>query len=98
MSNTIRKISIANSFSRLLRQHLHLDAMKHVVILNALEDDKSVCHTHDFCDANVHMINAFKSIMGREADSSSEEDINLINSAWDIAKYNRFGIDNNEED
>lgn len=53
---------------------------------NATEDYKFSCASHDFMDANVEMAAAFHDVMGREADVGSDEDTDLWNKAWDMAK------------
>lgn len=65
---------------------------------NALETYKDVCHSHDFCDANMVMAAAFEKVMGREpftpcdveegacAEESAEADCEFFNVAWEMAK------------
>jgi hypothetical protein len=44
------------------------------------------CASHDFCDANIAMEDAFKRTFGREPNLESDTDIDLWNKAWDVAK------------
>lgn len=55
------------------------------------------CHSHDFCDANMAMQDAFENVLGRSPaidtdgqtvwpDREVEADCDLWNVAWDIAK------------
>ena len=60
-----------------------------VVNRNRLESDKKICHSHDFCDANMVMEDAFKSLFGKD---SGDDDIHLINAAWDEAKLYEFDL------
>ena len=53
---------------------------------NAAEPCPSVCHSHDFCDANEPMAEAFHIITGRDIDTQSETDAALWSDAWSIAK------------
>lgn len=52
----------------------------------------AVCATHDFCDANMIMLEAFEAVVGRpmhmDGGESPEEqaDHHLWNEAWAIAK------------
>jgi hypothetical protein len=60
--------------------------------------DDGICATHDFCDANMLMLAAFKETFGREpafltADDTSpgsRADTRLWNDAWAIAKAAEF--------
>lgn len=53
---------------------------------NAKEQNKSICHSHDYCDANQVMLDAFLDAFGREVNLQADPDTELINAAWDIAK------------
>ncbi len=48
------------------------------------------CHTHDFCDANMAMDAAFRTVVGHEVDGDNENDCRLWNEAWSLAKTKRF--------
>ena len=50
---------------------------------NRAEPDPRVCHSHDYCDANQTMLDAFTSTLGREPDLESDADCALITAAWD---------------
>lgn len=54
---------------------------------NAKETDPHICHSHDYCDANMAMAEAFKAITGREPDGDDADDADNIlwSKAWDIA-------------
>ncbi|WP_339803423.1 hypothetical protein [uncultured Marinobacter sp.] len=96
------KTEIANEFSRILRSWLTPDVMENVIDLNQSEDDSHVCHSHDFCDANEAMSAAFERAVGRPSwlpsqvdeglctDVDVTTDMDLWNSAWDIAKDTAF--------
>jgi hypothetical protein len=58
--------------------------------LNRHETDGQICHSHDFCDANMTMYAAFLDLFGRVMDLTSQEDMDLVNAAWDKAKQNEF--------
>jgi len=59
-----------------------------------------VCHTHDFCDANMVMDAAFRRVLGRGPaygdDAVDGIDDELWNAAWSIAKARRFWGDPEE--
>lgn len=44
------------------------------------------CASHDFCDANQVMLDAFAYVMQRDADTASDDDMRLMNEAWTLAK------------
>lgn len=46
-------------------------AMRHA---NAIETDKGICHSHDFCDANEAMIHAFETLFNRSQFFESDVD------------------------
>ena len=58
------------------------------------------CASHDFCDANMAMDEAFQKVMQREfvffndeypeTEQQNEDDTDLINAAWNLAKENDF--------
>jgi len=96
-----RAATIALEFCNVLRAWLTPVEMSKVIVRNrawALEGDKSACATHDFCDANMAMDEAFKRVLGRGclliedcvSDDEKQADTNLWNEAWGIAKAANF--------
>ncbi len=93
---------LAREFSRQLRHYLSDHEMSQVISLNESEEDHEICHSHDFCDANVMMFDAFIKVFNRscilDADPEKEpelaavakKDVDSINTAWIIAKENKF--------
>lgn len=81
---------LAREFSRLLRRDLSARQMAEVVRLNDTEANKSVCHTHDFCDANMVMAEAFRNCGLPDAVTTNDDSTDLWNAAWDQAKADRF--------
>jgi hypothetical protein len=55
---------------------------------NAAEESENVCHSHDFCDANMVMDAAWLSLFGRSmCDHADQEAATALwNAAWDRAK------------
>lgn len=41
------------------------------------------CYTHEFCDANVVMSNAFLNILGHDVDAENQDDVDLWNASWE---------------
>lgn len=58
--------------------------------LNAKETNKSICHSHDFCDANEAMIQAWQSLTSLDLDCGDDGHAELMNKAWDISKSAGF--------
>lgn len=48
------------------------------------------CASHDFCDANMPMAEAFEATIGRAPNPSNEDDAAIWNAAWDKAKTAGF--------
>lgn len=60
-----------------------------VIDRNDRETNKSVCHSHDFCDANMTMRGSFITVLDREP---TQADQYLIDSAWNEAKEFNFNL------
>jgi hypothetical protein len=87
---------LAKAFAEELNSVLTAEQMDLVNDRNAFEKDKSVCHSHDVCDANMVMLDAM-SLLGIEIGSEGFDD--LFNEAWLIAGSNKFSpvmIENDE--
>lgn len=82
---------IAMLFSYELRRALDECELKIVVFENEREKNPAICHSHDFCDANMLMHSAFVAVVGHEPDLMND-DLNIWNAAWDLAKKNKFII------
>jgi len=89
--------AIAKEFSKVLLSWLGDDKMKQVNELNAKEVSKGICHSHDFCDANMAMNEAFEKFDINPLPSdleNSQKEINLWNTSWDLAVKNKFYLSN----
>jgi hypothetical protein len=86
-------IRLARKFCEVLRRDLTASEVDMAVARNRTESHPGVCHTHDFCDANETMLEAFEAILGREMDIQSDGDSFLWNEAWGIAKRSEFAMD-----
>lgn len=92
--------TVAKAFCKLLRAELTTEQMTQVVQRNIEESSDAICHSHDFCDANVVMADACEEL-GIEilfpADEPDEElmqiQCNLWNEAWSLAKRADFDAD-----
>jgi len=84
------KITIAARFVTLLRAMLTPQQFSEMQNLNATAD-AGICHSHDYCDANMVMAAAFAQIVGRE--SNLESDNFLWSAAWAYAMTHGLGQD-----
>ncbi len=75
---------MAEAFRRGIRGALTSSELRLVDGMNEGTDDRT-CATHNFCDANVYMAEAFEATVGREPDTSEQGDVAMWNSAWDMA-------------
>lgn len=84
---------VATTFSRLLGEYITRPAWRRDIITKNATCHPSVCHTHDYLDANEVMAEAID-LCGEEL-FNSEGDIveatELWNRAWDRAKKDNFG-------
>jgi hypothetical protein len=83
--------SLANRLADEFRREMAADfpnaTLAEIDKRNAAETDPGVCHSHDFCDANMVMDSAFTKIVGHELDpdGESEADHDIWSRAWAIA-------------
>ena len=96
-SDTVHAEALADEFSHVLRNWLTADEMAKVIERNRAQTNPIICHSHDFCDANMAMDEAFTLLMGRSSDAADGHDARLWNEAWEIAKRNEFAIDGGEK-
>jgi len=91
---TVKPAEIAREFCLVIREWLSKEQMLLVVERNDAESSKaSVCHTHDFCDANMAMDAAFKHLgVDPLPDDSgmTKAVVDLWNEAWSLAKAAKF--------
>jgi hypothetical protein len=95
-------IKLANAFSAEIRQVLSPETVEDVNLINALSTDEDVCATHDYCDPNQCMLDAWEKVMNKpfpffedSGDGNTNIDeynnaMDITNAAWDIAKKNLF--------
>lgn len=84
--------ALAKEFCRILSETLSAEQVAQVLMRNAEEANPSICHSHDFCDANMVMQAAFDSFgvdpmsSGEDGKAMSDEIAVLWADAWDMAK------------
>ena len=85
------KIGLAQVFSEKVQETLTAAQFREAVYLNKVDGPHSpVCHTHDYCDANMLMAAAWEDFFGQAPDVASEADAAIWNEAWAIAKAADF--------
>lgn len=80
---------LARDFAAVLKEWLTPEEMAETIKRNDAETDDMVCHSHDFCDANMAMDAAFAKA-GIEVDCQNQEQADRWSEAWDIAKAAKF--------
>ena len=87
--NASRNITRELAVTFTLRLHLAIsdDAWKEMVALNATHHFQAgACASHIYCDANEHMLQAFRDVTGKQPDPGDQIDADFINDAWAIAR------------
>ncbi|HDR9192427.1 TPA: hypothetical protein QDB51_006612 [Burkholderia vietnamiensis] len=81
------KLAMAQSFSKKLVECHRPEQIIDIILSNRQEESEGVCHSHDYCDANMLMLEVFE-----ENNLSIEDDSNhaLWGEVWDLAKENEF--------
>lgn len=84
---TINKIQLAARFKKFLIDEIGPEKYAETIELNRQETDKNICHSHDFCDANMVMLEAVKSF-GLDEDQAMEVMLHesIVNEAWNYWK------------
>ena len=100
MQVTINALSAA--FNTILNEWLTPKQLTRVNQRNLTDKYKDACATHDFCDPNEAMLQAFNKLFEREfvfynedikgKEKQSELDNADFNAAWQISKKNQFKI------
>lgn len=85
---------LARLFSLVVRRSLSAAEIEMVVELNSVENDALICHTHDVCDANMLMLEAFvdAGLLADHRDAPADYFHPLWCAAWDLAKTNSFAL------
>jgi hypothetical protein len=84
---------LALEFSSSLRALLSTEEMQLVIERNAAETDPNICHSHDFCDANVVLLDVFRAHGMDPADEGGMEKWgSLWDQTWTMAKGLGFDV------
>ena len=85
---------VAAKFSEILRGWLTPEQMEQVVERNRAEKSPGVCHSHDFCDANMFLYDVFmKYGMNPVEEGGMDRWGDLWDRSWNMAKAAEFKID-----
>lgn len=79
-------VALALEFARLLHEEVNPEDMEACVNYANANPHSEMCATHDYCDSNQVMLDAFKAVMGREMGIFCPEDTKLSCFAWDLAR------------
>lgn len=77
---------VGAAFESLLWERLGEENYREAAERNRRETNPLICHTHDFCDANQVMMDAFEKVLGREPDIQSPTDMQVFDAAWAIGR------------
>jgi len=89
------KVMLAYCFGTAMLERIGMEDLVDANIRNAAEVGGDVCHTHDFCDANVVMYEVMEGFdMPSVPDDQDSAD--LWNDVWAIAKRYNFFVELNE--
>lgn len=78
-------VRLSERFAELLHEDLTPAQFAAMVTRNRVETSKGVCHSHDFCDANVTMADAWRQVIGDDFDADDEAQTAVWNEAWELA-------------
>jgi hypothetical protein len=95
----ISDVQLAQEFSRRVRKKLGADWAE-VIRRNRCEPDASVCHSEDFCDARVLMLQAVMALIPEEyfkrvrsGETFNVEDFDDVSeAAWKLARAHHFTL------
>lgn len=84
-------LELAQAFSRRLQAELTSEELAQAIALNRAETSPDACHSHDFCDANMTMLEALAELLSVSTDDVDlEGSADLMGTAQNIAFSNRF--------
>lgn len=86
-------VALALEFARLLHEQINPEDMEACVNFAKANPTSAVCLTHDYCDSNQVILDAFRNVMGRGMDILHADDSSLVGFAWDLAR--RLGFSAN---
>lgn len=92
MTPTIETLAL--EFSQRLRTYLTEEQMVEIIRRNLAETLPGICHSHDFCDANMFLYDVFmKYGMNPVEEGGMDRWGNLWDRTWNMAKDAGFNAD-----
>ena len=95
-------IQLAEVFSAILNDWLSPEEIAEINVRNDREESDSFCHTHDYCDSNMAMLEAFGKVTGRsycfynsQEPGSFQQNVQddlLWLEAWNMARKQKFAL------
>lgn len=86
---------LSDAFSIVIREFLTENQLASVNYMN--DPILPTCATHDFCDANMAMLEAWTRLTGEsKIDAQNDADCKLINAAWKFSRDEEFQNGNDE--
>lgn len=82
MTYTETEIAIAKAFDAELRGEISAETYAEVIRRNRTAKYDCACASHDFCDANMPMLEAYKRVTGRRF-PDTEAEMDTWNRAWE---------------
>lgn len=84
---------LAIEFSNSLQARLTHEQLQEVVQRNAVETSLNICHSHDFCDANMVLYEVFfQNCMDPALEGGFDLWGGLWDETWNLAKFQEFNI------
>lgn len=77
--------ALAERFVAILRDWMDADEWAEMCERNAAETQPGICHSHDFCDADMAMWEAWNELSPHTLEVQEENHTALWKQAWDIA-------------
>jgi hypothetical protein len=86
MSDSTAVRQLAAAFITGLRECVTAEDMAEILRRNATPQYGRACATHDFCDANIVMYDAYVSLFGELVDLDDDNVNWVLDRAWDLAR------------
>lgn len=80
------EMAMAKAFDKGLRKDVGAANYREVLRRNRTPEYGCACASHDFCDANMTMLEAYQTVTGKDfpfADDQTENDMDVWNRAWE---------------
>lgn len=86
MANAITAAALATEFVSVLKSWLEPVQFLQMRFRNARQENANICHSHDYCDANMAMLAAYSKLTGTpEDDVDIDDSVEIMGEAWTLA-------------